>query len=90
MGISLDVYHESHIMRLRRFIGHALDTRYVANGVLVTLMVPDFSRFDLHGRRHRMCLVPGKFHFAVPARHCRGGTDLLRRISEYSYSDCRY
>ena len=84
MGIWPDGSDKSLLMRLRFFICYAYYARYKNNSVFLRSMGPDFSRFDLHGRRHRMCMVPRKFHSAASASHRRGGTDLLRRISEYS------
>jgi hypothetical protein len=51
MGIWPDVSDKSSFGRFRWLVCcHALDTRYAANSAIVTPMVPDFRRFDLHGR----------------------------------------
>lgn len=79
LGIWSDVWVKSHILRIDRFVPYAVSVVRVAERPLLP-MVPDFSRFDPYGRRRCMCMVPDKFHSAVPASQLRDGTDLLRRI----------
>lgn len=79
MGIWSDVSDKSRYGRLIRFIYHALNTPYDIDGVFVLLrvrtsVVSTFMVSDL------AWMVPGKFHFAVPASRPWDGTDLLRRI----------